>query len=113
MVTMAPDSGISTAADLADYVSRHNLGHVKVGVFDVDGVMRGKYLGREKLLSALDKGMRFCDVVLGWDRDDRLYDNTAYTGWHTAYPDAPVRLLPHTTRLMPHERDMPLVLGEF
>jgi glutamine synthetase len=110
---VAPDSKITTAAELADYVTGRGLDHVKVGVFDVDGVMRGKYLSREKLLSALGHGMGFCNVVLGWDCDDRLYDNAAYTGWHTAYPDAPVRLLPHTTRLMPHEEDMPLVLGEF
>jgi glutamine synthetase len=110
---VAPDSRITTATELADHVTRHDLDHVKVGVFDVDGVMRGKYLGRDKLISALDHGMGFCNVVLGWDCDDRLYDNVAYTGWRTAYPDAPVRLLPHTTRLMPDEGDMPLVLGEF
>jgi glutamine synthetase len=110
---VAPDSKITTAAELVDYLTRRNLDHVKVGVFDVDGVMRGKYLGRDKLISALDHGMGFCNVVLGWDCDDRLYDNVAYTGWRTAYPDAPVRLLPHTTRLMPDEGDMPLVLGEF
>ncbi len=108
-----PDSKLTTAAELADYVTRRNLDHIKVGVFDIDGVMRGKYLSRDKFLSALDQGMGFCDVVLGWDCDDKLYDNTAYTGWHTAYPDAPVRLLPHTTRLLPDEGGMPLVLGEF
>jgi glutamine synthetase len=110
---VAPDSRITTAAQLAEYLTGHGLDHVKVGVFDVDGVMRGKYLSRDKLLSALEHGFGFCDVVLGWDCDDRLYDNAAYTGWHTAFPDAPVRLLPHTTRLMPDEGDMPLVLGEF
>ena len=103
----------TTASDLADYVTSHDLTHLKVGVFDIDGVMRGKYMSRDKFLSALDHGFGFCDVVLGWDSDDKLYDNTAYTGWHTAYPDASVRLLPHTTRIMPHEGDLPLVLGEF
>jgi glutamine synthetase len=38
--------------------------------------------------------MGFCDVVLGWDSNDQLYDNVTYTGWHTAYPDANVRILP-------------------
>jgi glutamine synthetase len=33
-------------------------------------------------------------VVLGWDSNDQLYDNVKFTGWHTAYPDAMVRLLP-------------------
>ncbi|MDE2017243.1 MAG: glutamine synthetase, partial [Hyphomicrobiales bacterium] len=87
--------------------------YVKVGVFDVDGVMRGKYMGRDKFLSSLQKGFSFCDVVLGWDSNDQLYDNVKLTGWHTAYPDAGVRLLPETARLLPFENDLPLVLGEF
>ncbi len=40
------------AEDLANYVREKNLGHVKVGVFDIDGVMRGKYMGRDKFLSS-------------------------------------------------------------
>jgi glutamine synthetase len=104
---------IKTARDLADYVRQRNLGYVKVGVFDVDGVMRGKYMARDKFLSSLEKGYGFCDVVLGWDSNDQLYDNVKVTGWHTAYPDAGVRLLPETTRLIPFEGDLPLVLSEF
>jgi glutamine synthetase len=51
--------------------------------------------------------------VLGWDCQDQLYDNTTYTGWHTGYPDAPVRLLPDTCRELPLEEDGVLFLGEF
>jgi glutamine synthetase len=36
-----------------------------------------------------------------------------YTGWHTAYPDAPVRVLPDTCRPVPFEGDMVMFLGEF
>jgi hypothetical protein len=57
--------------------------------------------------------MAFCDVVLGWDSNDQQYDNVTYTGWHTAFPDAPVRLLPETCRALPLEGDMLLFLGEF
>jgi len=109
----ARDIAFTTSGELADHVTKAGLSHVKVAVFDIDGVMRGKYMSREKFLSSLNQGFGFCDVVLGWDSGDRLYDNTVYTGWHTAYPDAQVRLLPTTTRLMPHEGDMPLVIGEF
>jgi glutamine synthetase len=104
---------IESAADAVAYLRERNLPFVKVGLFDVDGIMRGKYMARDKFESALEKGFGFCDVVLGWDSNDQLYDNTTLTGWHTAYPDAPVRVLPDTMRLIPFENDLPLFLAEF
>lgn len=104
----------STAQELLDYLDQHKLTHVKVGVFDMDGVLRGKLLNRDKLTSALKGGFGFCDVIFGWDSNDQLYDNTTFTGWHTAYPDAPARLLPETTRVVPFEREGKglFILGE-
>jgi len=86
---------------------------IELVMFDADGVLRGKYVSKVKFFSALESGIGFCDVVLGWDSNDQLYDNVKMTGWHTAYPDAAVRLLPQTTRLLPFEGDLPLVLSEF
>ncbi|MBT8128056.1 MAG: glutamine synthetase [Gammaproteobacteria bacterium] len=94
-------------------VIERELNHVKVGVFDVDGVLRGKYISREKFFSALDNGFGFCDVVLGWDVKDQLYDNVSYTGWHTGYPDAIVHIVPDSCRNLPLEGDGLLFLGEF
>ncbi len=104
---------MKTNKDIIKLLEKEQLKHVKVGVFDMDGVLRGKYMSRDKALSALEKGFGFCDVVLGWDSNDQLYDNVKYTGWHTGYPDAEVRLLPETFRRMPFEDDMPFILGEF
>ena len=70
-------------------------------------------MARDKFESALEKGFGFCDVVLGWDSNDQLYDNTTLTGWHTAYPDATARVLPETMRLIPFENDLPFFLAEF
>jgi glutamine synthetase len=104
---------VASAEDLRRLVAERDLKHVKVGVFDVDGILRGKYMAREKLFSSLDGGFGFCDVVLGWDSHDQLYDNVRFTGWHTGYPDAAVRLLPDTCRDLPGEGDGVFVLGEF
>jgi glutamine synthetase len=82
-------------------------------VFDVDGILRGKYVDREKFESALRKGFGFCDVVVGWDSNDQLYDNTKASGWHTGYRDAPVELDLSTVRKIPFEADTVLVLGHF
>jgi glutamine synthetase len=91
----------------------HPYPYVKVGVADVDGIIRGKYLAKDKALAALDATLSFCDVIVGWDSNDKLYDNVSYTGWHTGYPDLQVRLLPETARALPWEDDLPFVLGEF
>ena len=55
---------------------------VKLGAFDIDAVLRAKYVSPAKFGSALEKGLGFCDVVFGWDMADQLYDNVSYTGWH-------------------------------
>jgi len=102
-----------SAKDLLALIDGRGLSHVKVGVTDSDGILRGKYMSRDKFASSLEKGFGFCDVVLGWDSNDQLYDNTIFTGWHTAYPDASLRLLPETARDLPLEGDMVFVLGEF
>ena len=106
-------SDVSTPADAVRIVEERKLDHVKLGVFDLDGVLRGKYLNRDKFFSALENGFGFCDVVLGWDSSDQLYDNVAFTGWHTAYPDAQCRIVPQTCRALPLEGDMLFFLAEF
>jgi glutamine synthetase len=109
---MLPEE-VRTAAQAREIVDERRLHHVKVGVFDNDGILRGKYINREKFFSALDKGFGFCDVVLGWDSNDRQYDNVKFTGWHTAYPDAMVRVIPESCRSLPLEGNMLLFLAEF
>lgn len=109
---MSPQE-VRTPADARAIVEERGSSHVKVGVVDIDGVMRGKYMAREKFFSALDSGFGFCDVVLGWDVNDRLYDNVSFTGWHTAYPDATVRVIPESCREIPFESGMLFFLAEF
>ena len=110
--------GVATVEDAERLVQASTLSHIKIGLSDVDGVMLGKYVRRDKFLAALRGGLAFCDVVFGWDLDDQLYDNTKYTGWHTAYPDAKLRIVPSTCRRLPLEQgpggeDMLLFLAEF
>lgn len=85
----------------------------KVGGFDIDGVLRGKYVGLDKLRSALEKGFGFCDVIFGWDMADVLYDNSRVTGWHTGYPDAHAVLDPTTLRWIPWEPGVAAILCDF
>src|SRR5688500_18201605 len=47
---MKPED-VKTAEDARAIAEERGLSHVKVGVFDADGVLRGKYMGREKFFS--------------------------------------------------------------
>ena len=99
--------------EIFDYVSKHPSGRVKVAVADIDGVLRGKYISSEKFLSVAKSELGFCAVIFGWDMADQAYDNTSYTGWHTGYPDAKVKLSLSSFRKIPWENDLPFFLGEF
>ncbi len=104
---------VKTHEDAQRIVEERQLTHVKVGVFDMDGVMLGKYMSRDKFFSSLQHGFAFCDVILGWDSKDKLYDNTKYTGWHTGYPDAHVRIIPESCRELVFENNQLLFMAEF
>ena len=99
--------------EILDYVSKHPSGRVKVAVADIDGVLRGKYISSEKFLSVAKNELGFCAVIFGWDMADQAYDNSSYTGWHTGYPDAKVKLSINSFRKIPWENDLPFFLGEF
>src|SRR5678815_5426047 len=86
---------------------------VKVAVSDIDGILRGKYIHKEKFLSAVEGGFGFCDVVFGWDSDDQCYDNTTVTGWHKGFPDALARIDLGTHRNVPWDDGVAFFLGDF
>jgi glutamine synthetase len=104
---------VETAEDARALVDERGLSHVKLGVVDLDGVIRGKYIARDKFFAALETGFNFCDVLFGWDSQDQLYDKATFTGWHTAFPDATARIVPNSCRDVPMEDDMLFFLGEF
>ena len=92
---------MKTAEQLTQYIRANAIEHVKVGITDIHGVMRGKYMSVKKLMKALENGFGFCDVIAGVDIDDELVDGLHCTGWHSGYPDAHLTLLPETSRVIP------------
>ena len=102
-----------TLEEIQQEIANHPASKVKVAVTDIDGVLRGKVMHRDKFLSALEGGFGFCSVVFGWDAMDTAYDNAKFTGWHTGYPDVDAQLDVTTYRKIPWEDDLPLFLGDF
>lgn len=105
--------GVTNLDELVAFLDAHGIRRHKIAVFDIDGIMRGKYVDRDKFLSVCKGGFGFCDVVLGWDSADALYDNGKVSGWHTGYRDAPVQLDLSTLRILPFEEDTIVVFGNF
>jgi glutamine synthetase len=101
------------ANGIVERIRKSTLGKVKVAVSDIDGVLRGKYIHRDKFFSAVEGGFGFCDVVFGWDMHDQCYDNTKLTGWHHGFPDAIARLDLSTHRNVPWDNNVDFFLGDF
>src|SRR4051812_29748424 len=104
---------MSTSKEILDYVKNHPSGKVKLAVADIDGILRGKYVAAEKFASLAEGRLGFCDVTFGWDAGDVAYENGKYTGWHTGYPDAQVKIDLTTFRKIPWENEVPFFLGDF
>ncbi len=98
---------------LLDAIRKSPSGKVKVACSDIDGILRGKYLHKDKFFGAVNSGFGFCDVVFGWDAHDHCYDNTTLTGWQHGFPDALARIDLGTHRNVPWDGNVDFFLGEF
>lgn len=89
--------------------SPHNM--IKIAITDIDGVLRGKIIHKQKLLDIIDDSFGFCDVIMGWDCADTLYNNGTTTGWHTGFPDTRATLDLSTQREIPWQDNIPFLLA--
>lgn len=101
--------------DIQKFITQHNITKVKIAGFDIDGILRGKYVSLDKFFSSVEKGLGFCDVIFGWDSDDELYGDTGVTvtGGHTGYPDMLAKIDLDSRRIVPWEPDTALFLVDF
>jgi glutamine synthetase len=110
---LPPRRAESPGEDARRWLAENGVRRVRVGAFDLDGILRGKVVSLDKLLGALEGGFGFCDVVFGWDCADQLLDGLAVTGWHTGYPDALARIDPASRRLVPWDPGTAFFLADF
>src|SRR5438132_8124436 len=103
----------STAEEVLAEIEASGASRIKVGGFDIDGILRGKSISPSKFKSACESGLGFCDVIFGWDSADVLYDNAKFTGWHTGYPDAAATIDLSTFRRVPWEGQVPFFICDF
>ncbi|TFK63231.1 glutamine synthetase/guanido kinase [Pluteus cervinus] len=107
--TSAPKSPQELAALL------ENDTKVKVAGIDVDGVLRGKYMSKEKFLSAAHSdGFGFCSVIFGWDIHDTVYSRELLiSNKANGYRDLIASIDLSTYRRIPWENNVPFFLVSF
>ena len=98
---------------LREEFKKHGIRKVKLGGFDIDCILRGKYVSLDKFWGVAEGGLGFCDVIFGWDSGDQLYDNAKVTGWHSGYPDAHATVDLSTYRRIPWEEGTAAFLLDF
>jgi glutamine synthetase len=102
-------------SEIINLVQNSPHSKVKLAITDIDGVLRGKLMHKDKFLLAMKSGFGFCNVVFGWDVADVSYEDAGIniTGWHTGYPDSPARIDLSTFRKVPWDQDIPFMLADF
>jgi len=99
--------------DIVNKIEAYEGSHIKFGVVDIDGVLRGKMISKKKFLKSVSQKIGFCNVLFGWDVNDRVYDDSKVTGWHTGFPDSAASIDLTTYRTIPWNDNIPMFLADF
>jgi glutamine synthetase len=96
-------SEVRSVADARKIVEERNAQHVTLGVPDLQGFLRGKYVSRDKFLSALDKGFGLPVVIYALDPTDVILEVSGLSDPGAGFHDGAVRILPESCREIPWE----------
>jgi glutamine synthetase len=94
---------VRTAQDVRALLAERHVEHVTVAVVDLQGQVRGKYLGRDKFLGALDDGMAMAPVIQAFDFGDTIQDVAGLSDDVQGFGDASVRIVADSCREIPWE----------
>lgn len=108
-----PDSPSASTQQSLEKLLEHDT-KVKVAGIDIDGILRGKLMSKNKFLSIAESGFGFCSVIFGWDMHDQTYFkelkiSNAENGYRDiiAVPDL------ESFRRIPWENNVPFFLLSF
>lgn len=101
-----------TAENVAEILQNDRM--VKVAGIDVDGMLRGKLMKKQKFLSIVSEGFGFCSVIFGWDQHDQTYyKELAISNKDNGYRDLVAVPDLRSFRRIPWENNVPFFLVSF
>lgn len=101
-----------TAENVAEILQNDRM--VKVAGIDVDGMLRGKLMKKQKFISIVSEGFGFCSVVFGWDQHDQTYyKELAISNKENGYRDLVAVPDLRSFRRIPWENNVPFFLVSF
>lgn len=106
MTTNNPFADCDTAEAAIAALDGTGAEMVRLGIFDVDAILREKAVTRAKAEKLLMQGYSFCDVLYHWDIDEQLYSAGAF-------PDEPAAIDPASGRVYPFADKTALFLADF
>ncbi|KAI8993261.1 hypothetical protein BDB01DRAFT_832098 [Pilobolus umbonatus] len=84
---------------------------IKVAAVDIDGLLRGKVMDKDKFLSIAKDGFGFCSILFGWDILDKPYDDDSeFSGEDSTFSDLNARVDLASFRRIPWEDNIPFFL---
>lgn len=101
------------SSEIIELIRALDTQKIKIALPDIDGILRGKIISKDKFLKIAEDKTGFCNVVFGWDMNDAVYNNAEVTGWHTGFPDAMATIDLNTFRKIPWNDDTPFFLADF
>ena len=99
--------------EIIKHINELDTHSIKFAVTDIDGVLRGKLISKEKFLKSIKDGVGFCNVIFGWDINDATYTFESVSGWHNGYPDYFASIDQGTFREIPWDDHKPFFLADF
>ena len=73
-------SEVQSAEDMRGIVEERGAKNVTIAMSDMHGLLRGKYISRDKLLSVLENGWGMPPLILALDFDDIIMQATEDLG---------------------------------
>ena len=101
---------INAAAEL---LRHHDVKTVRIGGADLDGVYRGKRVSADHFLAAAEEGFPQCEVIFGWDIQDRVIGSLPHSNWESGFGDIVMRPDLSTLAVVPWEEGSASAVCDF